>query len=301
MDDAACPKCKSTKYRNPSMKLMVNVCGHALCESCVELLFVKGSGSCPECHIPLRRVNFRLQLFEDSLVDKEIEIRRRVLREFNKTEEDFPTAREYSDYQEMIEDIIFNLANNIDVQETNKQIADYKEANKNTIGKNRHKTSREILELEDILSEEKKLNATRRQLDLRLDREEKMQKEKKKQDLIDDLMFSDTDASEIVAKHVAAVATTTKGSNVTKILEDSRNSVSNVTKISNVEGEPFVYQELVIDFEGPAPPSEIEVKQHNFGVHVRPAEIHEQAAGYFEEIACLRSLQDAMSGLYFSA
>ncbi len=42
MEDAACPKCKSTKYRNPSMKLMVNVCGHALCESCVELLFVKG-------------------------------------------------------------------------------------------------------------------------------------------------------------------------------------------------------------------------------------------------------------------
>jgi len=43
MEDAACPKCKSTKYRNPSMKLMVNVCGHALCESCVELLFVKGN------------------------------------------------------------------------------------------------------------------------------------------------------------------------------------------------------------------------------------------------------------------
>ena len=44
MEDAACPKCKSTKYRNPSMKLMVNVCGHGLCESCVELLFVKGKG-----------------------------------------------------------------------------------------------------------------------------------------------------------------------------------------------------------------------------------------------------------------
>ena len=43
MEDAACPKCKTTKYRNPSMKLMVNVCGHALCESCVDLLFVKGN------------------------------------------------------------------------------------------------------------------------------------------------------------------------------------------------------------------------------------------------------------------
>jgi hypothetical protein len=39
--DAVCPRCKTTKYRNPTMKLMVNVCGHNLCESCVELLFVK--------------------------------------------------------------------------------------------------------------------------------------------------------------------------------------------------------------------------------------------------------------------
>ena len=57
--DQVCPRCKTTKYRNPNMKMMVNVCGHNLCESCVELLFVKGSGSCPECNIPLRRGNFR--------------------------------------------------------------------------------------------------------------------------------------------------------------------------------------------------------------------------------------------------
>jgi CDK-activating kinase assembly factor MAT1 len=118
----------------------------------------------------LRRVNFRLQLFEDPSVDKEIEIRRRVLRDFNKTEEDFTSAREFGDYQELIEDIIYNLANNIEVQETNRQIADYKEANKNFINKNRQKNNREMLELEDILSEEKKQSQARRQLDLRLDK-----------------------------------------------------------------------------------------------------------------------------------
>ncbi len=69
----------------------------------------------------------------------------------------------------MIEDIIYNLANNIDVLETTRMIAEYKEANKNFIGKNRQKTNRELLELEDILSEEKKQNQARRQLDLRLD------------------------------------------------------------------------------------------------------------------------------------
>lgn len=42
MDDQICPRCKTTRYRNPSLKLMVNVCGHTLCENCVELLFIKG-------------------------------------------------------------------------------------------------------------------------------------------------------------------------------------------------------------------------------------------------------------------
>ena len=51
------------------------------CENCVELLFVRGSGACPECGIALRRNNFRLQLFEDAFVEKEVDIRKRVLRE----------------------------------------------------------------------------------------------------------------------------------------------------------------------------------------------------------------------------
>ena len=42
MEDQACPKCKTTFFRNPNMKLLVNVCGHNLCESCVDLLFVRG-------------------------------------------------------------------------------------------------------------------------------------------------------------------------------------------------------------------------------------------------------------------
>lgn len=40
-----CSKFKTTKYRNPSLKLMVNVCGHTLCEICVYLQFVKGKAA----------------------------------------------------------------------------------------------------------------------------------------------------------------------------------------------------------------------------------------------------------------
>ncbi len=81
------------------------------------------------------------------------------------------------------------------------------------------------------------------------------------QDLIDDLMFSESDASDILAKHaeVAAAANViAKSTNVNKILEDSRNSVSNVIKIPE-ESLPFVYEELTLDIGGPPPPTLEEV------------------------------------------
>lgn len=50
------------------------------CENCVEMLFVRGSSNCVQCDTPLRKSNFRVQLFEDPTVDKEVEIRKKVLK-----------------------------------------------------------------------------------------------------------------------------------------------------------------------------------------------------------------------------
>ncbi|XP_017302034.1 CDK-activating kinase assembly factor MAT1 [Diaphorina citri] len=122
MDDQECPRCKTTKYRKPTLKLMVNICGHPLCEGCVDLLFLKGTGNCYECNQPLRRGNFRVQLFDDSSVEKEVEIRKKLLKDYNKVEEDFNSLAEYNDYLEEIEEIVFNLCNNIDILETNNSL-----------------------------------------------------------------------------------------------------------------------------------------------------------------------------------
>lgn len=75
-------------------------------------------------------------------------------------------------------------------------------------------------------------------------------------------MFSENDASDILAKHaevVAAANVVAKTTNVNKILEDSRNSISNIIKIPTDESIPFVYEELTLDFEGPPPPTVDEV------------------------------------------
>ena len=95
----------------------------------------------------LRRNNFRHQLFEDSQIDKEVDIRKRILKDFNKKEEDFDQLSEWNDYLEMVEDIIFNLTNGVDILGTNKRIAEYKERNKDFITKNRFVHDNEMSEL----------------------------------------------------------------------------------------------------------------------------------------------------------
>ncbi|XP_064921899.1 CDK-activating kinase assembly factor MAT1 isoform X2 [Columba livia] len=144
MDDQGCPRCKTTKYRNPSLKLMVNVCGHTLCESCVDLLFVRGAGNCHECDTPLRKSNFRVQLFEDPAVDKEVEIRKKVLKIYNKREDDFPSLTEYNDFLEEIEEIVFNLTNNVDLENTKRKMELYQKDNKEVIQKNKIKLSPQV-------------------------------------------------------------------------------------------------------------------------------------------------------------
>lgn len=193
-----CPRCKTTKYRNPSLKLLVNVCGHTLCESCVDLLFLKGSGSCPECNVPLRRNNFRVQMFEDPKVEKEVDIRRRILRDYNRKEEDFASVELYNDYLEEIETIVFNLVNNVDLLNTNKKIEAYKKENRDLIAKNKNRLGREEYELECELEREKMAETQRKQELANIEVETKKKKLEEKEALIDELMTSYENASAIV-------------------------------------------------------------------------------------------------------
>ena len=294
--DQTCPKCKTTKYRNPNMKLMVNVCGHNICESCVDLLFAKGSGSCPECNIPLRRTNYRLQLFEDATIDKEVDIRRRILKDFNKQEEDFETLRDYNDYLEMVEDIIFNLTNNLEILETNKKILSYKESHKELTVKNRSKLSKDALELEDILSMEQK-QSKQIKLEMKvLEEAEKMAKIKNKEKLIDDLMFGDENASKILEEHRETVAMEEK---TKKTFSTGLDTGVTLPVHVAASDELYVYTHPPEDVEGPLPPKQEDLKQAGFTQHIKTATNQERAGGYKETMGCYRAVQEAMAGLYY--
>ncbi|XP_046568322.1 CDK-activating kinase assembly factor MAT1-like isoform X1 [Haliotis rubra] len=120
---------------------------------------------------------------------------------FNKKEEDFSSLRDYNDYLEMIETIVFNLTNGIDVESTRKMIEQYRKDNKDQIKKNLSKMSKDQEYLDQLIEQEKHDTAVRKQMIEEEAARDKAFKKKNKAALIDELMFSDLSATDIVATH----------------------------------------------------------------------------------------------------
>ena len=218
------------------------------------------------------------------------------MKDFNKQEEDFHSLREYNDYLEMVEDIIFNLTHNIDTLDTNKRIQHYKEENKSLIIKNRSKMSKDALELMDILTmEEKQQNQVKIEMKL-LEEAERAVKVKNKEKLIDDLMFGEEDATKILAEHRETLAREERAKAMFSTGLDQESNSSAVTAVT-AQDEMFVYTEPTMDMMGPLPPPIDQLE--NYLVNIRAASTGEKAGGYQESLGCFRALQEAMAGLYF--
>ncbi|VDM02497.1 unnamed protein product [Schistocephalus solidus] len=149
------------------------------CESCVEVLFVRGSGLCFQCRTPIRKANFRYQLFEDPEVQKEIDIRKKILNEYDIYIHThiIGSIGEKRILKPRRNTTIYKLTNDIDVEETRKLVEHYKKDNKEMIKRNRTRQSSSMefyereLEREQMLRErrekeegEELLEARRRRL-----------------------------------------------------------------------------------------------------------------------------------------
>lgn len=134
--DDKCPQCKTDRYLNPKLRLLVSPCYHKLCESCLDRIFSLGPAPCPECGQTCRKNQFGIQTFQDLQVEKEVDIRRKVGKMFNKREEDFISLAQYNNYLEEVESLTFNLIHDIDKEETEKRMAAYHASNKVSIQNN---------------------------------------------------------------------------------------------------------------------------------------------------------------------
>lgn len=288
---------------------MVNVCGHALCENCVELLFVKGSSACPECHISLRRGNFRMQMFEDPQVEKEVDIRKKVMKDFNKQEEDFATLREYNDYLEEVENIIANLTNSVEVEATKKKIEQYKKENKALIVRNNNKMSKQEEYLEELIENEQQDTMLRRQQLIKEELQEKKQRLKTKEALIDELMFSNAPAGEIVASHVVLSKVKSELPKEPPKVNPTHFSTgiklwqtNSFLPIPKQEEAPlYQFHDLTLDLHGPQPPLYDALPSLGYLTNTRPSTEVEKAGGFVANIACYRALEEAFCGLFWGS
>ena len=62
-------------------------------------------------------------------VERDFTIRKKIKGIYNKSFESFETALEFRNYEEIVEDVIYNLVNNIDVDITNAQVEAYQKGN----------------------------------------------------------------------------------------------------------------------------------------------------------------------------
>lgn len=274
------------------------------------ICLIQGSGSCPECGVPLRRNNFRVQLFENPMVEKEVDIRKRILRDYNKKEEDFATLAEYNDYLEEIEAIIFNLSNNIDIINTNKRIEQYKKENKDVILKNKQRIGREEFELEQMLEIEKEQEEARKQELTKLEQENRRKKTQAKEALIDELMFSNEDGAAIVSHFAKQVEETYKEAKVippqSKVTQFSSGIQFGAGAVQSQflpipkqdEGVMFEYHSPQLQNNGPVAPKPDQLDELGYMKYIRTELPSEKAGGYKSQLACLRALQEALQGLY---
>lgn len=68
--------CETIAHASPFCVLSVYSC-----EACIDSVFTRPSGLCPVCGVALRRSQFRQQQFDDSHVEREVDVRKKILKE----------------------------------------------------------------------------------------------------------------------------------------------------------------------------------------------------------------------------
>lgn len=122
-----------------------NKCGHKFCSSCIEReLYKKRQFACPRCKNMVSRDKLSKKSLDETEVERDYSIRRKITALYNKKETDFASLEEYKNYEEMVEDIIYNLVNMIDVDATNQLIEKYKQDNSKEITINQFRRKEEL-------------------------------------------------------------------------------------------------------------------------------------------------------------
>lgn len=196
-----CPICKTDKYLSPNMNFLISPeCYHKICESCVDRIFSLGPAPCPypKCGIILRKNKLKTQVFDDLSIEREIDIRKRVSAIYNKTEEDFAELKDYNKYLEDVENIIFNLVNGVDVEETEANLTNYENEHKIEILEKTMLESQKNADLVKYQDSMARLKQEKLKIQKQMEIEDIEYQKQQKQELLDKLSNSSSNSDELI-------------------------------------------------------------------------------------------------------
>ncbi|GAA6030547.1 hypothetical protein JCM8097_006199 [Rhodosporidiobolus ruineniae] len=199
--DDVCPVCKNDRYLNPKLRLMVSKCYHKMCESCLDRLFSLGPEPCPICGQTIRKNQFQPQMFQNLEVQKEVAVRRRMAKIFNKRPEDFPTPDAYNDYLESYESLTFSLIHSIgsDLAATEAKIRAYEAQNRQSIEDNEERGLAEREQHEEAERRERERRERERRRAIEEMQEEEREKEEERKRVMAELESGTLSPTEILA------------------------------------------------------------------------------------------------------
>ncbi|MCJ1443158.1 MAG: TFIIH/NER complex subunit [Stictis urceolatum] len=201
--DEICPVCKSSRYLNPKMRFMIEPsCYHKMCESCVDRIFSQGPAPCPVagCGRTLRKARFKNPRFEDLAIEREVDIRATVAKTLNLRESDFNTLRDYNDYAEEKETMVWNLVKGIDVPATQAKLKAHAAQNKERINRNAALDRADLVAVEDAEKRRRERSELAREASIAEREEERKDREAGRRQVIDRIAHSQLGDAELIAR-----------------------------------------------------------------------------------------------------
>lgn len=252
--DDKCPQCKTDRYLNPRLRLLVSPCYHKMCESCIDRIFSLGPAPCPECGKKVSKNQFTAQTFQDLGVEREVAVRRTVAKLFNRREEDFVDLKAYNDYLEEVEEITFNLIHEIDLPRTNAKLEQYQAAHRSAIASSAHVSQQES-DRQARLDEEDKL--ARKARAERLRKEEELEREEREKERLEMMreLEKGADPDEVLEKQRKRRQEREERQRLQE-LEARRREKEAAQASANGAGSDAVDRrpwslDMILDFEGP--------------------------------------------------
>lgn len=305
-----CKKCKSNEYTNKQLVMMINECGHPLCKNCVDNIFALNSGNCHVCNRVLRKNGFREQIYDDPMIDKETFLRRKLRKIYNLKQDDFESLREFGDYQERFETLVYNLVFETDVVETNAEIQAFEEKHKEQIDRNKRRLDEDQKWIEDQLREERQMKsrvAEHMETDAREKENATAVTDTRK--IMDELRDSNVAAEVIldrerkkqIEKELEEKDEQEKRKQRNKqMLQTRKRAAENMSfnTVIRIAGRAYVHQPLELNINGPPLPNSSQIESMGYLAHIRNASADFIAGGYTSAIGCSRALFEARIDLF---